>query len=105
MMLFVAVIATFSFASCTKDKTCSCTTTESSTQNDDDCLYGSYEAPPATTSETTWKKVKKSDAAAQCVSSTYTMNRESTYDTTNDPCPSGKEYTFTITTTTTCTLK
>ena len=54
-LLFVAAIAAFSFTSCTKDLTCTCTT--ASTGNTHTDVY-------------TYKGVKKSDAALMCDSKT-----------------------------------
>jgi hypothetical protein len=56
------------FAACKKDRTCSCTSTEvsrTSTQPN----Y-TYTAPPASSSTTTYKKIKKNNVNAQnCVNS------------------------------------
>jgi hypothetical protein len=68
VLLFVAVIAAFSFASCKKDHTCTCTTT--STQ-------------PGSTSYTsvkTYTKAKKGDAKKACAS--YTQPNGSYTETT-----------------------
>ncbi len=61
VLLFVAVVSAISFASCKKDRVCTCTQTESS-------VPGSY------TTITTFTKAKKGDARAACLSSTIVEN-------------------------------
>lgn len=56
IVLFVAVFAAFSFASCKKDHTCTCTT-----------VSGSYSGTPQVT---TFPKSTKAAARANCLSST-----------------------------------
>ena len=74
-VLFIAIVAVASLASCKKDRTCTCT--DSSTQPG---YVGS-------TNITTYTKAKKGDARAACMSYTYT--------------PTGSSYSYTQT----CTLK
>jgi len=52
VLLFVAVVAAVSFASCKKDRTCTCTTTSPG---------------GSSTSVTTIHEVKKSDARQMCI--------------------------------------
>ena len=85
-LLFVAAVAAISFASCKKDTTCTCTRTDADTAP-------GYTAPPAETTVTTNKGVKKTDAALWCGSTTNT-----------NPYVVGTT-TYTHTTTETCTLK
>jgi len=54
VFLFVAVVSAFSFASCKKDRVCTCTTTDSTTG-------------AVTESKTTLYKVKKGDAMERCI--------------------------------------
>jgi hypothetical protein len=56
-LLFVAVISAFSFASCKKDRTCTCVTD-----------------PGGSTSVVTYTKAKKGDATAACLSTTEVNN-------------------------------
>ncbi|MES2139227.1 MAG: hypothetical protein V4511_05935 [Bacteroidota bacterium] len=77
VLLFVAVVSAFSFASCKKDRTCTCTDTNT--------IPGSS----ATTSVKTYTDAKKGDARAAC----------SSYSSTSDF--GGTTYVFT----TTCELK
>ncbi len=56
VVLFVAVISAFSFASCKKDRVCTCT--------------GTW--PGATANVTTYTKSTKAGARANCLSSTQT---------------------------------
>lgn len=58
--LFAAVIVAISFASCKKDRVCSCT--------------NSSTGGSVTTSETTYTKIKKSEAKTLCQKTTYTDN-------------------------------
>jgi hypothetical protein len=62
VLLFVAVVAAASFASCKKDRVCSCTSV--------DTFTGGGSATSATV--TTYTKAKKGDARAACLSSTTT---------------------------------
>jgi len=57
VVLFVAVISAFSFASCKKDRVCTCVTN-----------------PGGSTSVVTYTASKKGDAAAACLSSTTVDN-------------------------------
>ncbi len=57
-LLFVAVISAFSFASCKKDRTCTCQT----------------DTPGSTANVVTYTKAKKSQAEAACLSSKQTYN-------------------------------
>jgi hypothetical protein len=58
IILFVAVVSAISFASCKKDRTCTCTTTTS--------------AGGSSTSVVKYDKAKKGDARSQCLSYTTT---------------------------------
>lgn len=58
VLLLVAVIAAFSFVSCKKDRTCTCTTT----------VAGVAGTPDVTT----WSKSRKSNAELMCMSYTET---------------------------------
>ncbi len=60
VLLFSAVIAAFTFASCAKDRTCTCTTTST--------VPGST----ATTDITTFTKSHKDDARRNCMGYTAT---------------------------------
>ena len=64
-ILFISMIALVSFASCKKDRTCTCT--DSSTEP----------GYVSTTSITTYTEAKKGDARAACLSGTSTST--STY--------------------------
>lgn len=75
IVLFIAVLSAFSFASCKKDRVCTCISTST--------VPGSV----STTNITTYTKAKKADARVACLSYKYT-----------DPSTS---YVFT----TECTLK
>ena len=81
--LIITAISSLIFFACKKDRTCTCTNTEisrSSTQPG----Y-TYTPQPATTSKTTYEKVKKGNVNSQlCVSdeSTYTYNSSSWNGTT-----------------------
>ncbi|MES2593019.1 MAG: hypothetical protein V4608_14145 [Bacteroidota bacterium] len=67
-ILFVAVIAAFSFASCKKDRICSCTST--------------YNGVAGTTADvTTYTKSTKGAAKANCLSSTETNGSVTTVTT------------------------
>lgn len=70
-LLFIAVLSAFSFASCKKDRTCTCTTTS--------------DFPGSTTSTDikTFNDAKKADARAACVSSKYTISG-TTYTVTSN---------------------
>jgi len=61
VILFIAVVSAFSFASCKKDRVCTCTT--------------SYTSGGQTTTGdpqiTTYTKAKKGDAMAHCLNATY----------------------------------
>ena len=85
-VLFIAVVAIATLASCTKDRTCTCTRTET------DTAPGAT-VQPASTTITTGKKLKKSDATLWCQSSVET-----------NPYTSGTS-TYTRTYTNTCELK
>ena len=62
VILFIAVISAFSFASCKKDHVCTCTVT------------GTYNgvAIPSSTDITTYTASKKGDAMSHCLSGTAT---------------------------------
>ena len=60
-ILLFAVVAAFSFASCAKDRTCTCVNTSTAP--------GSV----STTDITTWTKSHKDDARRRCMSGTATM--------------------------------
>ncbi len=60
-LLFVAVISAFSFASCKKDRVCTC-----------------ISAPGGTTTTVTYTASKKGDAAAACLSYTEVNNSVTT---------------------------
>lgn len=69
-LLFIAVVSAFSFASCKKDRTCTCT------------LTSDVPGDTPTTSVVTYTDAKKGDARAACYSAkqtisgtTYTMTR------------------------------
>ena len=64
-LLFVAVISAFSFASCKKDHTCTCTAVDTPTGGG-----------TATTTVSTWtiNDAKKGDARANCLNSTETSS-------------------------------
>lgn len=62
VLLFVAVVVAVSFASCKKDRVCSCTSVDSYTGGGSDSY--SY--------VTTYTEAKKGDARAACLSSTST---------------------------------
>lgn len=64
VILFAAVVSAFSFASCKKDRTCTCITD-----------------PGGSTEIVTFTKAKKGDASAACLSSTRVSN-STTYTTT-----------------------
>ena len=69
VLLFVAVVSAFSFASCKKDHTCT-------------CIYTSTEPGfVSTTDITTYTKAKKGDARAACTSYSY-LDATYTYTTT-----------------------
>lgn len=59
VVLFVAVISAFSFASCKKDRTCTCVDTSTEP------------GYVSTTSVKTYTKAKKGDARAACTSYSY----------------------------------
>ena len=59
VLLLVAVVAAFSFVSCTKDRTCTCTTTTTN---------GSLSV--STTDVVTFNKSLKKDARENCLSTT-----------------------------------
>ncbi len=73
-LLFIAVVSAFSFASCKKDRTCTCTSTTT----------------PGTTAATTTVKTytdsKKADARAACLSYSYTNDFGGTTYTTTLAC-------------------
>ncbi|MBI3719482.1 MAG: hypothetical protein HY252_12940 [Sphingobacteriales bacterium] len=89
----VVVFAALSMSSCTKDRTCSCTDSTTSTEP-------GYTAQ-SSSSVTTFKKVKTSDADLWCGSNTSTSNYD-VWDNTVSP-PAKKTYIRTETNT--CTLK
>ena len=60
VILFVAVVSAISFASCKKDRVCTCSSTVNGTSSG-----------PA--SVITYTKAKKGDARSQCLSSTSTQ--------------------------------
>jgi len=62
VLLFVAVVSAFSFASCKKDRTCTCVTTST--------VPGST----ASTDIKTYTDAKKGDARAACSSSSSTYD-------------------------------
>jgi len=67
-LLFVAVISAFSFASCKKDQTCTCTRT--------------YDGVASGTADvTTFPKSTKAAARANCLSSTYTSGTVTVVET------------------------
>lgn len=76
-LLFIAVISAFSFASCKKDRVCTCTDTNT------------FPGSTPTTSVTTYTDAKKGSARAACTS--YSITQEIL----------GTPYTFTST----CELK
>ena len=59
VILFVAVISAFSFASCKKDRTCTCTSTTNGVAH-------------TTPNVTVYTKARKTDARANCLSGTST---------------------------------
>ncbi|MES2285589.1 MAG: hypothetical protein V4547_07865 [Bacteroidota bacterium] len=61
VLLFVAVVSAFSFASCKKDRTCTCVTTST--------VPGST----ASTDVRTYTEAKKADARAACLSTSSTF--------------------------------
>lgn len=63
-VLFIAVVAVASLASCKKDRVCTCTETQTYT--------GSSTTYPSSTTVTTYDKAKKGDARAACLSGTTT---------------------------------
>ena len=90
-LFFIAAVAVISLASCSKNRTCTCT---SSTSNPSLTTQA-----PASTTVTTYDKVKKTDAELWCGSST-------TSDPQTGISPiTGQQYTYIVTTTNTCTLK
>ncbi len=60
VLLFVAVVSAFSFASCKKDRTCTCISTST--------VPGSS----SSTDVRTYTDARKGDARAACVSHSYT---------------------------------
>jgi hypothetical protein len=68
VLLFVAVVAATSFASCKKDRTCTCT----------DSTGGS--------SVVTYTGAKKGDARAACLSKSYTYNTGTGTATVTETC-------------------
>lgn len=90
LVLFVAVVAAASFASCKKDRTCTCDWT--STQTQVTTISGGGTTTDVTTdsgtNEVVYTKAKKGDARAACLS--YTTTDENSY--------SGSGYTVTTTT-------
>lgn len=58
-LLFIAVISAFSFASCKKDRTCTCTNTTNGVAD-------------STPDVTLYTKATKGDARANCIDHTYT---------------------------------
>jgi hypothetical protein len=68
IILFIAVISAFSFASCKKDRTCTCVSSNGTTTNPERVF--------------TLTKVTKSQGRANCLSSTETNNNGSTTTTT-----------------------
>ena len=91
IVLFVAVISAFSFASCKKDHTCTCTSSGVTTSTDPN-----YVAPTTNYTQTdvvVAKASKKGDAKKACIGST--QSNVQTYGT----------YTYTTVTTKTCDLK
>jgi hypothetical protein len=58
ILLFVTVVTAASFASCKKDRTCTCTTTYSN-------------GSPSDTHVATLTDARKGDAKKMCISSTY----------------------------------
>lgn len=83
VILFVAVVSAFSFASCKKDRVCTCT--DVTTSNGQTQTGDPY--------NTTWTKATKSQAMAHCLNETRTGSTTIFGQT------------YTTTTTTTCTLK
>lgn len=73
VILFSAVIAAFSFASCKKDHVCTCTTVYNPGAN-------SY------TEVTTYTKSKKGDAMSHCLSATGTQEIGGTTYTSTRTC-------------------
>jgi hypothetical protein len=71
-VLFIAIVAVASLASCKKDRTCTCTTTTVTSA-------GSFTGDPEVTE---YPKSKKGAARAHCLSSTST----STYGTSTTTC-------------------
>ena len=57
IVLFIAVVSAFSFASCKKDRTCTC-----------------VDSPGGNTTVRTYTKVEKSSARAACLSATEVVN-------------------------------
>ncbi|MFL5763975.1 MAG: hypothetical protein ACJ77K_08550 [Bacteroidia bacterium] len=75
VLLFVAVVAAASFASCKKDHTCTCT----------DTTTGGG-ASSSSSSTITYTKARKGDARAACLSSTSSETVGSTTYTTTRDC-------------------
>jgi hypothetical protein len=73
VLLFVAVVTAASFASCKKDRVCTCTSTTTPGGG------------ASTTSVVTYTEAKKGDARAACLSSTQTdVFGGTSYTTTRD---------------------
>jgi hypothetical protein len=72
-VLFIAVVAVASLASCKKDRVCTCTSTSS--------LGGT-----ATTNTVTYTEAKKGDARANCLSKTEAETFGSTSYTVTTTC-------------------
>ncbi len=71
--LVLAAIAVIALASCKKDRTCTCTNSTVS-QTSTEPGY-TYTPQPASTSKTTYKKIKKKNVMAQlCVSNEETQS-------------------------------
>jgi hypothetical protein len=98
--IFIAAIACLTFTACKKDRTCTCTDSTVS-QTSTEPGY-TYTPQAATTSKTTYKKIKKKNVMAQtCVSKedTYTYNYQ-------DFTPTGSvTYVMTVNTKSDCELK
>ena len=117
ILLFAAVLSAFTFASCKKERTCSCTTTTTSSST----IVTDWETDPTTTTTTSntdsgadvfiINDAKKKDAKKACIDySTKTENVDVQNDSTLDWSTwEYQSYTRTTTTTSTsdgkCSLK
>jgi hypothetical protein len=73
IILFVSVVSAISLASCTKDRTCTCTTVTNPGGN-------------STTSAVTYTKARKGDAMSHCLNATSTQEFLGTTYTATRTC-------------------